>query len=200
MSAMPLHQIASSTRVVTYRDRKEIVDEKASKGMKQGAPVEGLVTSGEFGPILSTVVADALKGAITWARWEEGAAERNAVFHFSVPEASRTTSSSSAVMSMATRRAVSPNLRFSTKEPATTAISPSTRPTDRSCGSHFRQKCAHRPGCQRRYRDRIQRSRNRGKDLHLSEPKRVAPSGACGPAEPDVRQIELPGTGEDVLE
>lgn len=86
MSAMPLHQIASSTRVVTYRDRKEIVDEKASKGMKQGAPVEGLVTSGEFGPILSTVVADALKGAITWAHWEEGAAERNAVFHFSVPE------------------------------------------------------------------------------------------------------------------
>ncbi len=87
VSALPLHAVGNSSMVVTYRDRKEVVDEKATKGLKQGSPVGGLVTSGEFGPILSTVVADALKGTITWARWEEGTAGRVAVFHFTVPEA-----------------------------------------------------------------------------------------------------------------
>jgi hypothetical protein len=87
LSALPLHAVGNSSMVVTYRDRKEVVDEKATKALKQGAPVGGLVTSGEFGPMLSTVVADALKGAITWAGWEEGTAGRVAVFHFAVPEA-----------------------------------------------------------------------------------------------------------------
>ena len=87
VSYLPLHRIGNSSVAVAYRDRKEVVDEKASKAMKQGAAVGGLVTSGEFGPILSTVVADALKGTITWAHWEEGTVGRTAVFHFSVPEA-----------------------------------------------------------------------------------------------------------------
>ena len=201
MSAMPLHQIASSTRVVTYRDRKEIVDEKASKGMKQGAPVEGLVTSGEFGPILSTVVADALKGAITWAHWEEGAAERNAVFHFSVPEGKSNYFVKFCCYVDGYQAGGEPELAVYNERaglPRRYHLQ-SSRRIDLARLTPGRN-AAHRPGCQRRYRDRIQRSRNRGKDLHLSEPKRVAPSGACGPAEPDVRQIELPGTGEDVLE
>lgn len=85
---LPLHLVGKSSFAVTYRDRKEVKDEKASKGMKQqGAPITGLVTSGEFGPILNTVVADALKGAIAWGRWEGGATGRVAVFHFSIPEA-----------------------------------------------------------------------------------------------------------------
>lgn len=86
VSYLPLHPVSSSSVPVTYRDRREVVDEKAAKSMKKGAPVGGLVTSGEFGPILSTVVADALKGTITWAHWEEVAGGRAAVFHFSVPE------------------------------------------------------------------------------------------------------------------
>lgn len=85
-SYLPLHWMGRSTVPVTYRDRKEVVDEKAGKGKKEGAGIGGLVTSGEFGPVLSIVVGDALKGQITWARWERGNGERVAVFHFEVPE------------------------------------------------------------------------------------------------------------------
>lgn len=85
LSYMPLHDMGSSSIVVTYRDHKEVVDESATKAAKKSAPVGGLVTSGEFGPILSTVLADAIKGKITWARWQQGAAGRVAVFHYVVP-------------------------------------------------------------------------------------------------------------------
>jgi hypothetical protein len=87
VSAQPMHAVSNSSVVVTYRDRKEVVDEKATKALKQGGRVGGLVTAGEFGPILSTVVADALKGSITWGRWEEGTTGHVAVFHFTVPQA-----------------------------------------------------------------------------------------------------------------
>jgi hypothetical protein len=85
-SYLPLHAVSKSSFAVTYRDRKEVVDEAASKALKHNAPVGGLVTSGEFGPILSTVMADALKGKITWARWEKGSARPLAVFHYAVPD------------------------------------------------------------------------------------------------------------------
>jgi hypothetical protein len=85
-SYLPLHAVGKSSYAVTYRDRKEVVDDSASKSLKHSAPIGGLVTSGEFGPILSTVMADALKGKITWARWEEGAPQRLAVFAYNVPE------------------------------------------------------------------------------------------------------------------
>ena len=82
-SAMPLHAVARSTATVTYRDRKELVAATAA-AQKQGARPGGLVTEGEFGPILATVVSDALKGKITWARWEQGANRTVGVFHFAV--------------------------------------------------------------------------------------------------------------------
>lgn len=81
LAAMPLHTIGKSSVAVTYRDRKEVVDEKAAK---HGTLIGGLSTSGEFGPILSLVVADALKGKITWGRWEKGANGKEAVFHYEV--------------------------------------------------------------------------------------------------------------------
>ncbi|MFZ1085199.1 MAG: hypothetical protein WAN35_09565 [Terracidiphilus sp.] len=81
-AAMPLHSMGKSRVTVTYRDRKEVVDEKA---VKHGAQIGGLSTAGEFGPILSLVVADALQGKITWGRWEQGASGKDAVFHYVVP-------------------------------------------------------------------------------------------------------------------
>jgi hypothetical protein len=86
LSYLPIHFVGKSSIAVTYRDRKEVVDESATKPLKQGAAIGGLTTTGEFGPILSTVLADALKGKITWARWEQGASSRVAVFHFEVPD------------------------------------------------------------------------------------------------------------------
>ncbi|KAA6461100.1 hypothetical protein DYQ86_12650 [Acidobacteria bacterium AB60] len=83
-SYLPLHWTGGSTVTVTYRDRREVVDEKAGKEKREGAGIGGLVTSGEFGPILSTVVGDALQGKITWARWEKDGGTV-AVFHYQVP-------------------------------------------------------------------------------------------------------------------
>jgi hypothetical protein len=82
---LPLHWVGSLTMEVTYRDRQEVED-KTVKARKEGSGVSGLVTTGEFGPILSTVLADALKGKITWARWEKSPQLNLAVFHYQVPE------------------------------------------------------------------------------------------------------------------
>lgn len=82
-SAMPLHAVARSTATVTYRDRKELVAVAAAP-QKQGSKAGGLVTEGEFGPILATVLGDALKGKITWARWEQGENGAVGVFHYTV--------------------------------------------------------------------------------------------------------------------
>jgi len=86
LSYLPLHLVGQSSVAVTYRDRKEVVDESATKGLKKGTPVGGLVTSGEFGPILTTVLADALKGTISWARWEQRENGKIAVFRYAVPD------------------------------------------------------------------------------------------------------------------
>ena len=83
LSYMPLHAIGKSSVTITYRDRKKVVDEKT---VKRGPKIGGLVTAGEFGPILSKVVADALQGKITWSRWEQGSSGMEAVFHFAVPK------------------------------------------------------------------------------------------------------------------
>lgn len=84
---LPLHWVGSISVDVTYRDRREVED-KSIKARKEGSGVGGLITTGEFGPILSTVVADALKGKITWAHWEKGPETTFAVFHYQVPETS----------------------------------------------------------------------------------------------------------------
>lgn len=81
----PLHWVGSLKTEVTYRDRKEI-EEKGVNVEKRGNGVGGLVTSGEFGPILSMVLADAVKGKITWMRWEKDGVGTLAVFHYQVPE------------------------------------------------------------------------------------------------------------------
>lgn len=82
---LPLHWVGSLRMNVTYRDRQEVED-KSIKAKKEGEGVGGLITTGEFGPVLSTVLADGLKGKITWARWEKGSNGTLAVFHFLVPE------------------------------------------------------------------------------------------------------------------
>jgi hypothetical protein len=82
MAAMPLHIVGRSSVIVTYRDQKEAVDKKA---VRHGAHINGLATSGEFGPVLIVVVGDALQGKITWSRWEQGANGKEAVFFYSVP-------------------------------------------------------------------------------------------------------------------
>jgi hypothetical protein len=83
LSYLPLHLVGKSSVAVTYRDRQEVADEKA---LKRGPKIGGMVTGGEFGPILTRVVADALQGKITWGGWEQGTGGAEAVFHYAVPQ------------------------------------------------------------------------------------------------------------------
>lgn len=82
---LPLHWVGSLKVEVTYRDRHEMED-KSVKVEKKGNGVAGLITTGEFGPILSIVLADAAKSKLAWTRWEKGSDGTMAVFHYQVPE------------------------------------------------------------------------------------------------------------------
>ena len=61
-----------------------MVDTGAAKAKNHGPQVHGLEVSGVFGPILSTVLGDALKGKIKWGHWERDTAGAEAVFHYAV--------------------------------------------------------------------------------------------------------------------
>ena len=85
MPRQPLHFIERSTATVLYRDGEEVVDTSdAKKSRFESAPM-GLVTSGEFGPILGTVLADSARSSLTWGRWEHGANGLVAVYRYAVP-------------------------------------------------------------------------------------------------------------------
>lgn len=86
-SYQPLHYVGSSVAHLGMRDHREFVDESWKQSLKQGRKGEGMATSGEFGSVLISAVSDALKGKITWARWEKGASGPLAVFAFEIPEA-----------------------------------------------------------------------------------------------------------------
>lgn len=83
--SLPLHWVGSMKVEVTYRNRQEAED-KSVKVEKKGTGVAGLITGGEFGPILSIVLADALKSKLTWTGWEKGSDGTLAVFHYQVAE------------------------------------------------------------------------------------------------------------------
>lgn len=81
-TAEPLHRVRSFGEQVSYREGREVL---VANGKKRDTAVRhGLETAGEFGPFLNTVLADAVKGKITWARWEDGIDGVNAVFHYQV--------------------------------------------------------------------------------------------------------------------
>ncbi len=73
---------ARSNATVLYREGKEVVAAEVEKGKTQAA--EGLITSGEFGPILGTALADARSGELTFSHWELIEKTKAAVFHYTV--------------------------------------------------------------------------------------------------------------------
>jgi hypothetical protein len=85
-SYQPLHFVGTSQTTLTYRNHGEVEDGTLLRSLRQTSLNSGMATTGEFGSILITVVADALKGKITWARWEKSPTDTLAVFHFTVPE------------------------------------------------------------------------------------------------------------------
>lgn len=66
-----LHHVGTYGTVVTYRDGEEKQNANESRQLLQG-----LTTSGEFGPILGTALVDAAVGNLTWSHWEQGEMEQ----------------------------------------------------------------------------------------------------------------------------
>jgi hypothetical protein len=83
--SMPLHFVAKSSKKVFYRDGKEMVTTEAGKVKAEGSDAQGLVSWGEFGPILATVLLDAAQSKLAWSHWEQGAGGPEAVFGYAVP-------------------------------------------------------------------------------------------------------------------
>jgi hypothetical protein len=73
----PLHPVGKYVADVLYRHGSEVI-----RGQVSGP--QGLTTSGEFGPVLGTVLLDAASGKLAWSHWERDGGSRLAVFHFSV--------------------------------------------------------------------------------------------------------------------
>lgn len=69
LPAEPIHLVTQSSVVVTYRDGLEVGDTGNQKIAKTQA-TEGFTTSGEFGPVLSVVLGDAIRSDVRWGYWE----------------------------------------------------------------------------------------------------------------------------------
>lgn len=65
---------------VLYRDGAETIEKKS--GRLRGS---GLTSWGEFGPFLSLITADMLKGTVTFHHWEQSPVGPLAVFDYEVP-------------------------------------------------------------------------------------------------------------------
>lgn len=85
-SVRQLHAVSKAAAVVTYRDGFEVPDERAKYQKRSKALVLGMTTSGEFGPILTTVIGDAIHGKVSWGHWEKGANGPLAVLRYEVPQ------------------------------------------------------------------------------------------------------------------
>ena len=84
-SYLPLHYVGKSMRSVVYRNGLEIADPNAGKAGKHDSTEQGLISWGEFGPVLSTVLLDAARSKLVWSHWEQGATAPVAVFSYEVP-------------------------------------------------------------------------------------------------------------------
>jgi len=71
-------EVRRLSSTVVYRNGNE------EREAKEKAKVQGITTSGEFGPILGTAMLDAAKGNLIWRRWQEGPVSPFAVFRYVV--------------------------------------------------------------------------------------------------------------------
>jgi VWFA-related protein len=86
-----LHPVGTSTRTITFRDGKEVLDQApvaaqtAASGPAKPSDELGLRSWGEFGPALTVVLADLAGHKVTFSHWEQTAGGLAAVFHYEVP-------------------------------------------------------------------------------------------------------------------
>jgi len=96
-----MHLVGTSTRNLTYRDGKEILDRATNQATETSlagatAPAQpdqapqqerGMSSRGDFGPELTIVLTDSAKGRVAWSHWEQTSAGLAAVYNYSVPKA-----------------------------------------------------------------------------------------------------------------
>lgn len=80
----PLHFEGATTATVTYRDGQEVTSQHFENAFAPRQQQYGLVTTGEFGPILVVVLGDALHGKVFWDSWQQSPAGPLAVFRYVV--------------------------------------------------------------------------------------------------------------------
>jgi len=83
----PLHLVASTSGDVLYRNGDEVVDSGSEKAKDPKTRGRYLIAHGTFGPILATVMMDAVaaRSGMTWSRWEQIGGRPVAVFRYVVP-------------------------------------------------------------------------------------------------------------------
>jgi VWFA-related protein len=79
-----LRKIGVTTANVTFRNGKETEGTEIARAKKAVEPPAGLVSWGEFGPVLRIVLSDGAH-SLHWSHWEKSETGRNAVFRYSVP-------------------------------------------------------------------------------------------------------------------
>jgi hypothetical protein len=82
----PLHHTGQSSVPVSYRDGVEMRGLAKMDRAAINLPESGLTTAGEFGPILSVVLDDAIHGLVEWGYWQQGPQGKLAVFRYKVAD------------------------------------------------------------------------------------------------------------------
>jgi hypothetical protein len=81
----PLHWVARTRADVVNRNGGEREDIDHGKDALIDKSSLRMETSGEFGPMLASLLSDILHGRFEWSRWEQGASGPLAVFRYSIP-------------------------------------------------------------------------------------------------------------------
>jgi hypothetical protein len=86
IAAQPLHYTGQTTVQVSYRDGVEMRGAEKMDRASINRPDTGLTTAGEFGPILSVVLDDAVHGSVEWGYWQQSHHGNLAVLRYTVAE------------------------------------------------------------------------------------------------------------------
>lgn len=84
-----LHLAGTFSQQITYRNGQEVLEgtpPDATPVRSAESTPSGLITTGEFGPVLAVVLTDSQDGSMTWSHWEQAPDGFTAVFHFQVPQ------------------------------------------------------------------------------------------------------------------
>lgn len=76
----------ASTREITFRNGREVIDPMKAQRSAQTLPPIGLESWGEFGPASAVVLLGATAGTMAFHHWEQEPAGLAAVYRYSVPE------------------------------------------------------------------------------------------------------------------